>query len=210
MSSDDEHYDDYNDGYDDDEHDEEEPEIEEKPVKVKKQRRARRKKDPNKPRGALTPYMCFNKEVRPAIMQQHPNASVTEVAKLIGAQWRQLTDEQKKPYNDMARTDRERYKEAMKNYVPTPGFEEGGRRRKKKKDPNAPKKPKSAYFVFAETRRDALRAQYPEDRVSDTAKRTGEEWRGMTEEQKRPFQLKAQELKQEYDQAVAEYKASLE
>ncbi len=81
---------------------------------------------------------------------------------------------------------------------------------KKKKDPNAPKKPKSAYFVFAETRRDALRAQYPEDRVSDTAKRTGEEWRGMTEEQKRPFQLKAQELKQEYDQAVAEYKASLE
>ena len=130
-------------------------------VKVKKQRRPRRRKDPNKPRGALTPYMCYSKEVRPSIMQQHPNASVTEVAKLIGAQWRQLTDDQKRPYTEMARKDRERYKEAMQHYTPTPGYEDTGRRRRKKKDPNAPKKPKSAYFIYAETRRADLRQQFP-------------------------------------------------
>ncbi len=177
-------------------------------VKVKKQRRPRRRKDPNKPRGALTPYMCYSKEVRPSIMQQHPNASVTEVAKLIGAQWRQLTDDQKRPYTEMARKDRERYKEAMQHYTPTPGYEDTGRRRRKKKDPNAPKKPKSAYFIYAETRRADLRQQFPDDRVSDTAKRTGEEWRNMNDEDKRPFREQAEVLKKQYDEAMAEYRGN--
>eukprot|EP00043_Microstomoeca_roanoka_P000816 m.29258 g.29258 ORF g.29258 m.29258 type:complete len:222 (-) comp10517_c0_seq1:588-1253(-) len=221
MSSDDEQYDD-NYEYGDEEVEDEgeaegeeeegdDEEVEEKrPTKKGKERRPRRKKDPNRPRGALTPYMCFSKQVRPAVMQQHPNAAVTEIAKLIGAKWRMLSQDEKQPFIDMAKADRARYKAAMQNYVPTPGYEEGGRRRKKaKKDPNAPKKPKSAYFLYAETRRDILRGQHPDARISEIAKITGEEWRNLSDAQKQPFYQRAEALKNKYEQEVAAYKDTL-
>eukprot|EP00056_Hartaetosiga_gracilis_P011540 m.175620 g.175620 ORF g.175620 m.175620 type:complete len:228 (+) comp13518_c3_seq13:714-1397(+) len=178
--------------------------------KVRKARKPRRKKDPNKPKGALTPYMCFSKSVRPAIMKDNPTAKVTIVAKMIGQKWRQLTDEEKAPYNDLARQDRERYKRDMETYVPTPGYEDSGkRRRRKKKDPNAPKKPRSAYFIFAGDRREDIKSQNPDMRVAEIAKKTGAEWRNLSDDQKKPYFDKAAILKQEYNEAVETYKLSI-
>jgi uncharacterized protein (DUF736 family) len=205
MSSDDEHYDE--DGGFDYVGMETHEVVE---TKQRKRRKPRRKKDPNKPRGALTPYMCFSKSIRPAIMKEHPSAKVTEVAKIIGAKWRQLSTEDKEPYHDLARQDRARFKMEMANYVPTPGYEDSGRRRgRKKKDPNAPKKPRSAYFIFAGDRREDIKSQDPEMRVSEIAKRTGEEWRNLSDAQKKPYFDQAQILKEEYQVKLAEYKASL-
>jgi hypothetical protein len=195
---------------DEDEVEEEEEEIDVVAKKPKKERRRRRKKDPNKPRGALTPYMCFSKQIRPVIQNENPGAGVTDIAKIIGAKWRALTDEEKEPFKVLAQKDRARYNAQMKDYVPTPGYDDSGRaRRRKQKDPNAPKKPKSAYFLFAESRRAALREENPAAKISVIAKLTGEEWRGLTDEDKKPFFEEAGKLKAVYDQQMAAYKASL-
>ena len=41
---------------------------------------------------------------------------ITQVASLIGAQWRELGDEEKKPYLEQAAQDRERYDKEMQQY----------------------------------------------------------------------------------------------
>ena len=41
---------------------------------------------------------------------------ITEVASLIGAKWRELEDDEKKPYEDKAAKDRQRYDKEMQQY----------------------------------------------------------------------------------------------
>ena len=53
--------------------------------------------------------MYFASERQVAIRKDKPNMSVTECSKIIGTEWKALTEEQKQPYTEMATKDRERY-----------------------------------------------------------------------------------------------------
>ena len=44
--------------------------------------------------------------------------------------------------------DKQRYEREMAHYVPQDGFQKG-KRQKRKKDPNAPKRPQTAFFVYS-------------------------------------------------------------
>ena len=46
-----------------------------------------------------------------------------EVSKLLGANWRTMTDDEKEPYKQKALADKERYKKEMETYVPPPETE---------------------------------------------------------------------------------------
>merc|ERR1712028_325137 len=76
----------------------------EKPAKKKKA-----KKDKNAPKGAKGSYILFGMDKRPEILAANPGAAITEVAKLIGAAWKLVTDEEKAKYNEKAAEDKERY-----------------------------------------------------------------------------------------------------
>lgn len=39
---------------------------------------------------------------------ENPGVSVTELSKLIGAKWREMTAEEKEPYEERARQDKQR------------------------------------------------------------------------------------------------------
>lgn len=41
----------------------------------------------------LIQFQCFSKNIRPAILEQHPGSSVTEVAKLVGQKWKELSED---------------------------------------------------------------------------------------------------------------------
>lgn len=57
---------------------------------------------------------------------------------------------------------------------------------RKEKDPLKPKHPMSAYILFTNDRRAALLAENKS--VVEVTKVTAEEWKNMTEEQKRPYE----------------------
>jgi len=61
---------------------------------------------PKRPRSA---YMYFSNERRTALREEKPGLSITDCSKIIGGEWKKLTDEQKQPYAEMASKDRERY-----------------------------------------------------------------------------------------------------
>ena len=63
-------------------------------------RREKKEKNPGPGRKKipLTGYMKFSNAMRSEIRERHPDARMTEVSKLIAAQWRELSDEQKESY----------------------------------------------------------------------------------------------------------------
>ena len=63
------------------------------------------------PKGPKGPYICFSMDVRPSIVKKNPNASPSEVMKLIGEAWKEVKDDKKKraKYDEMAAADKERY-----------------------------------------------------------------------------------------------------
>lgn len=78
----------------------------------------------------------------------------------------------------------------------------------KVRDPNMPKRPQTAYFLFLEDFRKTYKEEHPDSKgVKELAKDAGEKWRSMTDEEKKPYQDRAAELKEEYEKAMEAYNA---
>ena len=76
----------------------------------------KKEKDPNAPKRATTGFMVFSNEIRPKVKTEHPDAKVTDLAKIIGEKWRGMTYAQKKPHNDKAQKDKDRYAREIAAY----------------------------------------------------------------------------------------------
>merc|ERR1719336_482976 len=77
---------------------------------------------------------------------------------------------------------------------------------KKKKDPNAPKQPLSAYFLFSQEERLKVKAEHPNYSICEIAKELGRRWADMAPEVKQRYQQMAEEGRQKYDQDMAAYR----
>jgi len=69
----------------------------------------KRKKDPNAPKRGLSAYMFFANDSRDKVREENPGIKFGEVGKMLGERWKELTDKEKKPYEDKAKADKERY-----------------------------------------------------------------------------------------------------
>lgn len=68
----------------------------------------RGKKDPNKPKRALSAYMFFVQDWRERIKSENADASFGDVGRLLGAKWKEMSANEKKPYEDKAKADKDR------------------------------------------------------------------------------------------------------
>jgi hypothetical protein len=50
------------------------------------------------------------------VTEAHPDKSFGEVSKLVSDRWKSLTDEQKLRFEDLARTDKERYHQEVSGH----------------------------------------------------------------------------------------------
>ena len=75
------------------------------------------------------------------------------------------------------------------------------------KDPNAPKRNKSAYMFFAESIRAKLREKYPTDTMGDISKRMGKLWGSLSFKDKNKFDDMAKNDKKRYEKAMIKYKS---
>lgn len=80
------------------------------------------------------------------------------------------------------------------------------REKKAKKDPNKPKRPPSAFFVFLEEFRKTFKKENPNvTAVSAVGKAAGEKWKSMSPAEKAPYESKAGKLKTEYGKQMNAY-----
>ncbi|XP_051895102.1 uncharacterized protein LOC127583295 isoform X2 [Pristis pectinata] len=73
-------------------------------------------KDFTPPRAPTTGYVLFLNEQRAKLKIEHPELPFTEITKLLGTQWSQLSQEGKQKYIDEAEKDKRRYIEELKAY----------------------------------------------------------------------------------------------
>jgi hypothetical protein len=55
------------------------------------------------PRCNISPFICFSSYCRPLLKKDFPNATVPELASMIGVKWKQLSTEEQKPFYDLAK-----------------------------------------------------------------------------------------------------------
>jgi len=164
-------------------------------------------KSAGKPKGRMSAYTFFVQTCREEHRKKHPNENVnfTEFSKKCAERWKQMTEKEKKRFGEMAEKDKIRYDKEMSSYVPPPS--EGGKTKRKKKDPNAPKRPLSAFFLFCADERPSVKVVHPEYSVGEVAKEMGERWSKVTAEQKSKYEASAAAEKVRYEKDMANYKS---
>ena len=63
-------------------------------------------------------YMYFTSAKRSEVKEANPDAAFGDIAKLLGKAYKELSDAEKEPYEEMARKDKARYKREMADYNP--------------------------------------------------------------------------------------------
>jgi len=171
----------------------------------------RARKDPNAPKGASGAFIFFSKE-RVQQLKESEGLGHKDATKRAGALWQELSEEDRKPYYEMAARDKVRAAEALSKYeaeheddVDESKETERKRRKKAKKDPSAPKKNSNAFMFYSKDRVPELKATgltHP-----NATKQAGSDWHTLTAEQKRPYEELAAADKTRYLSEKASYDA---
>ncbi|GAA6046621.1 hypothetical protein JCM3770_006244 [Rhodotorula araucariae] len=94
-------------------------------VDGKKRRRGPNKekkvKDPNAPKRPASAYLEYQNSVREEYRQQFPDMSYSEVLKKIGSTWQQMSDAEKKPWQDLTAEKKTVYLAKKDEYEKTGG-----------------------------------------------------------------------------------------
>ncbi|KAL9242921.1 hypothetical protein vseg_016878 [Gypsophila vaccaria] len=191
----------------------------------------KKKKDSSERKRPASAYALWCKDVYSEIKKENPEADFKEMSNLMGSKWKSLTVEEKKPYEDQYQAEKEAYlkvvskekreTEAMKlledeqkqktamelldQYLQfVQEADKGTKKSKKEKDPLKPKHPVGAFFLYSSERRAALLGEGK--KLLEASKIIGEEWKNMTDDQKRPYEEVAKVNKEKYQEELELYK----
>uniref|UniRef100_A0A1D1ZTD4 FACT complex subunit SSRP1 n=1 Tax=Auxenochlorella protothecoides TaxID=3075 RepID=A0A1D1ZTD4_AUXPR len=95
-------------------------------------KKARKKKDKNAPKRGMSAFMFFSQDQRESVKADNPGIAFGEVGKVLGQRWKELSEADKKPYEEKAAKDKERYEKEKSSYEggakqeDTPAAEAGG------------------------------------------------------------------------------------
>ncbi|KAK7676891.1 hypothetical protein QCA50_020147 [Cerrena zonata] len=153
----------------------------------------------------------------------HKKLNVAQAAKEAGQEYARLSSEQKEPYRRRSQAAKEARERDLAAYMRTLTPEDikrenafrtaqrkaGKSRRGNIKDPNAPKKPLSAYFMFLQRIRsdpELVKEVFGDE--TETTKQSvlaAAKWRSMTDDERKPFLAQAEQEKLEYESARKVY-----
>jgi len=166
-------------------------------LKMKQQTKAGKKKkekDPNAPKRARTAFNFFLDQFRGDYKLQYPDSKgVVAVTKAGSERWKEMSPEEKQPYEAKAECAREVYQKAKEAYEAQGGTA-------KFKLMKSPPRPPTAYFMFLNTFRKDYKSRNPEvSGIKEMSQEAGEKWRAMDQDAKEPFEAKARAAKEYYN-----------
>jgi len=181
------------------------------------------KKDPNKPKRGKSAYLFFCAEHREKAKKElGEGAKATEVTAELGRQWNELkastkaSDKKKlEKYEEQAREDKERYESEMTDYTAPPSDEEGSGKKKSSgnKDPNKPKRGKSAYLFFCAEHREKAKEELGDGaKATEVTAELGRQWNELKASTKaydkkklEKYEKQAREDKERYESEMVNY-----
>ncbi|XP_054823545.1 high mobility group B protein 6 [Prosopis cineraria] len=194
------------------------------------------KKDNKKKNGCAVkrpspPYILWSKDQWAEIKKANPEAEFKDISNMLGAKWKTVSEEEKQPYEEKYLIEKEAYlrvitkekreSEAMKlleeeqkqktamelleQYMQfKQETEKESKKSRKEKDPLKPKHPVSAFILYTNDRRAAILADNKS--ILEVSKIVGDEWKNLTEDQKRPYEEIAKKNREKYIQDMEAYK----
>jgi hypothetical protein len=93
--------------------------ITKKTAGTTKRRVSKKKKKVAGPKRGKSAYLYFTLAKRPEVQKDHPGAKLGAISKILGQMWKELTEDDKKPYQALAEKDKERYEREKKTLINT-------------------------------------------------------------------------------------------
>jgi len=170
------------------------------------------KKDPNQPKRPQSAFLIYSNENRARVKEKNPDAKFGDMAKLLSAEYKELSKEELAGLEKKVGKDKKRYEQEMENYKPPAGYEDSetkgkGKKQKKKKDPNAPKRATTSFMFYSSKMRPIIKEEKPDTKFTEMGKLIGEKWREIGSEEKKEFEAMANEDKERYNAEMAKYDA---
>jgi len=160
------------------------------------------KKDPTPPKKALTAFNIYSREMMDVLRQENPRIGPVYLVMLVRQRWEAEVNKTK--YETPATEDQERYEREMAAY--TASVKSRRRKVKPKKDPNAPKRPRSAYIFFSQAEGKKVREANPGMSGAEATKIVAQRWGEL--EDKTEFEKMAVEDKARFHNETAAYSSS--
>uniref|UniRef100_A0A7S2HFZ5 HMG box domain-containing protein n=1 Tax=Helicotheca tamesis TaxID=374047 RepID=A0A7S2HFZ5_9STRA len=179
------------------------PKVERRGRPRKKAGDAKLKKAPQAPKRFKSSYICFSVAKQDEAKEElGPHPRVADVAKRIAEKWKNLNEEERQVWADVAQADKDRYMAEKASYtgpwqIPT---------KRSKKDPTAPKRPMSSFLHFSKKYRSILKSENPEMKNTDISKKLGEMWKSAPEEERNDYIAREAKERGEYKVAIAEWR----
>jgi hypothetical protein len=183
-------------------------------------------RDPGAPKRNQSAYILYQNQMRDTFKLQNPGMTFGQLSKFTSAMYAELSPEEKEEWVVKAEDDKQRYLQELARYHPPPGFDDKGdpipgtfphyspdkwhvyqklNTKGVQKDPNAPKRCKSAYLLYQNAMRDTFKAQYPAMSFGELSKHTSEQYKKLSAEEKKGWQDKAEADKERYESELANY-----
>jgi len=129
-------------------------------------------------------------------------------ARKLAADYKQLPEKEMRKWEQKASEEKERYKDEMKDYVPVedPTGGAGGKKKKAKKDPNAPKRNMSAFFLYSCAARPTVKEENPDASFGDIARLISAKFKALPEKERKKWDKKAADDKIRYQREMEAYR----
>lgn len=163
------------------------------------------------PKRPLNGYMRYVMQHRPNMIRQNPDIRVVDIVRRIAQQWRVMSPEQKRPFEEAFQREREQFKVDLQRYqaqlTPAQLQQEAQAKREKMAKRTAirkkreltnlgkPKRPRSAFNIYMSEHFEEARG------VSTQAKMKSllEDWKNLFSHQKKSYQQLAEDDKIRYN-----------
>jgi len=168
--------------------------------------------DNNAPKRPLSAYFAWMSANREAVRQELnlQKRDFTKVVKICAERWKKLSEEEKAPFVQKAKSQFETYKTQMVAYKQTSSYQKFKTKRnehklkklaKRPKDANAPKKPLSGYFRFMQE----YRLNNPSLGMTECTKTAAKVWSELGADGKKKYQDAAEVERKKYATVREEY-----
>jgi len=173
-------------------------------------------KDPNAPKRPLSSYMLWVGDTRGKLKTENPDASITDIAKMLGKLWSNVGSDERQSYKRKADDMKAKYQKRLDKYRESAFYLDHLEERWKhkiqqtkapfRKDENAPKRPLSDYMLYVMEVREQFKVDNPSLSMTEITAKIAKAWKSLSSDEQAPFRVKAKDRKAEYKKKMDKYK----
>lgn len=158
-----------------------------------------------RPVPAKSAFMCFSEAKSKAIREKMGPHTKGGPVETVAAEWRKLPPKSRVHWEEMAKAEKKRFSNERDALCKT---HKGplARKIRAKKNPLAPRRPMSAFLMYAQQKRRSLQSENPDIPNNDISRLLGEIWRNASPSEKRPHMEREEVERKLYKAKVEKWK----